>query len=288
MDIGPAGHELEELWVTANGVRFYARAAGAGRLVLLLHGFPQCWYCWRHQIPALAARRRAVAPDLRGYNRSDKPPAGYDLATLADDVAGLIEALGHERAIIVGHDWGGEIAWAVAMQHPERVEALAILNVPHPAAYQREIVRNPRQMLRSWYVLFFQIPRLPEQLLTAFHGRLTMALLRGTAHPGTFQPADLAVYRDAITRPGAARAALAYYRALPRSPRSAGRWSRRVDCPTLVLWGTADPALDEALLDGLDQWVPNLTIRRFPGASHWLPEERPAEVNEALLTWLVR
>ena len=286
MDTRPVGHDLEEVWITANGVRFYARAAGAGRLILLLHGFPQCWYSWRHQIPALATRYRAVAPDLRGYNRSEKPSSGYDLGTLADDIAGLIDRLGYERAVVVGHDWGGEIGWAVAMKHPERVAALAVLNAPHPAAYRREALRNPRQMLRSWYVLFFQIPRLPEQLLTAFHGRLTMAMLRRTAHPGTFSADDLAVYRDAITQPGAARAALAYYRAPFRSPRSASRWLRRIDCPTLVLWGTADLALDEALLDGHNAWAPNLTIRRFPGVSHWLPEERPAEVSEALLTWL--
>ncbi|HEX2174192.1 MAG TPA: alpha/beta hydrolase [Dehalococcoidia bacterium] len=285
---GAAGDQaFDEIWITAQGgLRFHARGAGSGRLVLLLHGFPQCWYCWRWQIPALAPRYRAVAPDLRGYNLSDKPAGGYDVDTLAGDVVALIRALGHDRAVVVGHDWGGAIAWVVALRYPEVVEALAILNAPHPAAYRRALRRYPRQLLRSWYVGFFQIPFLPEQLLTAFGGRLTAVLLRGSARRHTFTPADLAVYRAAITVPGAARAALAYYRALPRRLRSVDDWSRRIECPTLVLWGERDPALDLALLDELDRWVPNLTVRTFPGATHWIPEDAPDEVNRALLDWL--
>ena len=281
-----AAARLEPFWVTANGVRFHARAAGSGRLVLLLHGFPQCWYCWRHQIPALAPAYRAVAPDLRGYNLSEKPARGYDLGTLSDNVAAIVRALGQDRAILVGHDWGGLTAWLTAMRHPEVVEALVVLNAPHPAVYFREIRDNPRQILRSWYIGFFQVPFLPEHLLTALHGRLTAALLRRTARRHTFSPTDLAVYRDAITTPGAARAALAYYRAWPANLRRLSTWLCRIECPTLVLWGLRDVALDPDLLPGLDPWVSNATVRTFPRATHWLAEDAPEAVNQALLTWL--
>jgi pimeloyl-ACP methyl ester carboxylesterase len=256
--------------------------------VLLLHGFPEFWYGWRSQIPALARRFHVVAPDLRGYNLSTKPAFGYDLETLASDVPALIRALGAERAHVVGHDWGGMVAWGAAIHHPEVVDRLAILNAPHPAAYLRELVHNPRQRLRSWYIALFQVRGLSEWLLTRGQGRGVADLLRGsTVTPGAFTAADLAAYRRAMLRPGAARATLAYYRALwSTSPARLRARLRAVQAPTLLVWGVQDPALVPELTDDLDAWVPDLRIERIAEAGHWVQHERPEIVNSLLLDHL--
>src|SRR5215208_2983675 len=181
---GAAGRpplEVRHHFVVANGLRFHCVEAGSGPLVLLLHGFPEFWYGWRHQIPALAQRFRVVAPDLRGYNLSDKPSGFSRLDTLVGDVTGLIVALGEERAAVVGHDWGGVIAWATSMWAPSRVERLAILNAPHLGAYVRELRRGWRQRLRSWYVGLFQVPRVPELMLGAGRCRGIAEMLRASA-----------------------------------------------------------------------------------------------------------
>ena len=208
---------MNHLFVEANGLRFHALAAGpsSGPLVLLLHGFPEYSRSWRHQLPALArAGYRAVAPDLRGFAQTDKR-GPYDLATLVEDLAALVRALGRDRAAVVGHDWGGAIAWMAAHRRPEVVERLAVLNAPHPAAIAREIVRNPRQLARSAYVLAFLIPRLPERLLTARRAWAVAAILRAGARvKSAWAPEELERYRQAFLEPGAARSALGYYRAL--------------------------------------------------------------------------
>src|SRR5688572_14688213 len=204
-------------FVEANGVHFHVVEAGDGSrpLVLLLHGFPEFWYGWRAQIPALAERFRVVVPDLRGYNLTSKPASGYEYQSLSSDVPALIRALGAERAHMVGHDWGGMVAWGAAIFHPEVVDRLVVLNAPHPAAYLRELGHNPVQWLRSWYIALFQVRGLSEWLLTRGHGRGVADVLRGsTMSPGSFSATDLAAYRRAALRPGAARALLVYYRAL--------------------------------------------------------------------------
>jgi epoxide hydrolase 4 len=275
-------------FILANGLRFHCVDAGSGPLVLLLHGFPEFWYGWRRQIPALARGFRVVAPDLRGYNLTDKPARGYDLRTLVGDVVGLVDALGEERASVVGHDWGGVVAWGTAMWEPERVERLAILNAPHPGAYFRELRRNPRQLLRSWYVGLFQLPGLPEWVLGRRRCRGIAELLRRSAIvPEAFSDADLAHYRRAMCRPGALHAALAYYRAFIRTPpRQLTRQLRPTTVPTLVVWGEQDAALVPELADGLEAWAPNLRVRRVPDAGHWVQHERPDLVNRLLLEFL--
>jgi pimeloyl-ACP methyl ester carboxylesterase len=279
---------LKHRFVEANGVRFHVVEAGSGPLVLLLHGFPEFWYGWRSQIPALAERLRVVAPDLRGYNLSGKPRSGYDVQTLASDVPALIRALGAERAHVVGHDWGGVVAWGAAMLHPDCVDRLAILNAPHPAAYLRELGRNPRQMLSSWYIGLFQVRGLAEWLLTRGHGLgVADLLLSTTAEPESFWPDHLPHYRRAIMRPGAARATLAYYRALVATPPARlRRQLRRIQAPTVLIWGLKDPALVPALADDLEPWVPALRVERIPDASHWVQHERPEQVNRLLLEHL--
>jgi len=269
-------------------VELHCVEAGEGPPVVLLHGFPEFWYSWRRQIRRLAeAGFRALAPDQRGYHLSEKPEAveAYRVDRLAADVAALIEREAGGRACLAGHDWGGAVAWQVALRHPDVVERLAILNAPHPAAYARE-VRRPRQLLRSWYVLFFQLPWLPEAAIRAFDYAVLERIFRTTARPGAFTDDDVAAYKAALDRPGALTAALNWYRAnLPPARDevgSRGRASGRVEAPTLVLWGERDPWLDVRLLEGLDRRVPDLRVRRWPDAGHWLQAEAPEEVGRAL------
>src|SRR5216110_1728818 len=174
---------LEHRTVATNGIHLHCAVDGDGPLVVLLHGFPECWYSWRHQIAALAPRFRAVAPDLRGYNLSDKPAgvAAYALPELVADVRGLVEAFGEREAVIVGHDWGGAVAWTFAMEHPEATRRLVVMNCPHPAIFAQHLGTNRRQLARSWYMFFFQLPWLPETLLGLGHARLIADAIRRTA-----------------------------------------------------------------------------------------------------------
>lgn len=276
----------EEGYLNANGVRLHYVTAGDGPLTLLLHGFPEFWYSWRAQLPALAAAgRRAVALDLRGYNLSEKPLYGYDIATLAADVREAVGALGERQADVVGHDWGGVIAWAVALREPEVLHRLVVINAMHPAMMLRS-VRNPRQWLRSAYVALFQVRGLPERMLS----RDDFAAIRQTfrdADPGHawLTDEDARRFADAIARPGALTAALTYYRQLPRdfaqlSPMHV------ISAPTLVLWGELDPYAGPEALDELGTWVRDLRVERFPTAGHWLNQQEPERVNEALVAFL--
>lgn len=208
--------ELRHGEVHVNGIRMHYVTAGRGPLVLLLHGFPEFWYAWRHQIPVLAEHFTVVAPDQRGYNETDKPTWGYEVDVLVADALGLIDALGHERALLVGHDWGGAVAWAMAIAHPQRVERLAILNMPHPAVFARHLRTNPAQQRRSWYAGLFQLPILPELLLSAGNYAAIEQLFRGTSRLGTFSDEEIAAYKHAISRPGALSAMLNWYRTLGR------------------------------------------------------------------------
>lgn len=265
-----------------NGIRLHWVEQGRGPLVVLLHGFPEFWYSWRHQIPVLAERFRVVAPDLRGYNLSEKPKSGYDVETLTDDVLALVRHLGEERAYVVGHDWGGLLAWVYAIRFPEATHKLAVLNAPHPARF-RELVRRPRQFLRSTYVLFFQLPRVPELVLGANRGWLIGRMLRRSAvNKAAFSDEDIARYREAISRRGALTGGLNYYRAarLNRLPPD-----QTVRVPTLLLWGVHDVALGRELTEGLERWVPDLTVQ-YLECGHWAQQEAPEEVNRALLAFL--
>jgi pimeloyl-ACP methyl ester carboxylesterase len=275
-------------FLTVGGIRLHVAEAGAGPPVVLLHGFPEFWYSWRHQLAALAAAGfLAVAPDQRGYNESAKPPhlRDYRLHLLVEDIAGLIAELGHQRAAVVGHDWGGGIAWALAMRHPERVERLAILNAPHPAAFAREL-RNPAQWLRSWYIGFFQVPWLPECLLSAGNFALMeRAFRRQPTSADAFRPEDIRLYKQALSRRGALTAALNYYRALVRYP-TERRGIRRITAPTLLIWGERDPYLGIGMTQGLERWVPQVRVERLAGVSHWVQNDAPQRVNELLIDFL--
>lgn len=276
--------------LAANGIRFHIaipEQQGNGALVVLLHGFPEFWYSWRHQLPALsAAGYHVIAPDLRGYNDSEKPARGYDILTLTNDIAAIVKTLRYSRAHIVGHDWGGVLAWTFAARFPNVTSKLVVMNAPHIAAYQRELRRNLAQWRKSWYVYFFQIPRLPETLLTRHHGAGIARLLQRSANPTTFSPEDLARYADAFCKPGAATAALNWYRTAARQLHTLLPNRGRVAAPTLLLWGAQDIALDLSLTLGLERWVPNLTVRILPHASHWVQQDAPEQVNRYLLDFL--
>lgn len=277
----PTSHQI-----VVNGVRLHYMEAGekSGPLVVLLHGFPEFWRAWEGQIGPLArAGFRVVVPDLRGYNLSEKPPGvdAYRVGNLQEDVAALIRALGHERAHVVGHDWGGIVAWALAIRQPEVVERLVILNAPHPAAFRR-VARKPAQWRRSWYIFFFQLPWLPERFLHRFGAWA----LRGT-NPKAYSGEDRRLYREAWDQPGAKTAMINYYRAMGRAggTRGGGR-SSQVRAPTLLLWGERDVALLPKLADGLEPYVPDLRVVRFPRASHWVMRDEPVRVNNLLIGFL--
>jgi len=273
--------------VVANGLRFHVVESGRGPLVLLLHGFPDYWYAWRHQLPALAAAGfRAVAPDLRGYNLSDKPRgiASYAVATLAADVAALVTGLGEERAFVAGHDWGGALASYLPLLHPGLVRRLAILNAPHPAAFRRELKGSAEQRKKSSYILFFQLPWLPELAIRKDgFAYLAKILRRDPVRPGAFSEADIARYREALARPGALSATLNWYRAAFRHPPRVPRERRKIDVPTLIVWGEKDRYLGTKLAEGLERWVPDVTVERIPEASHWVQADAPERVNELLI-----
>jgi pimeloyl-ACP methyl ester carboxylesterase len=272
-----------------NGVRLHWVEAGSGPLVLLLHGFPEFWYSWRHQIPALAAAGfRVLAPDLRGYNLSGKPPgvASYRLETLTDDVAGLIAHAGAASAAVVGHDWGGGIAWTLAMRRPEVVRQLAVLNALHPAAFLREL-RRPAQLLRSWYMFFFQLPWLPELLLRACnYALLERTLRRDPVRPGAFTEDDIRRYKKALSKPGALTAGINYYRASFRQLRRMIRETPPIMVPTLLIWGERDRYLGPRLTEALERWVPGIRVERLPDASHWVQQDAPERVNALLVEFL--
>lgn len=280
--------------ISANGARFHAVETGRGPLVLLLHGFPEFWWAWRHQLIALAgAGFRAVAPDLRGYGASDKPPRGYDVLTLADDVAGMVRALGERQALVVGHGWGGLAGWTLATRHPDLVSGLAVLAMPHPLRLRSALLHDPAQLRASGYGLRFQLPRLPEQWLTrngaANVGRL---LTEWSAADWPDEPTK-SRYREAMGIPGVAHSALEcyrwFFRSLPRPDgvRAAHLLARRIRPPTLQLHGALDSCMLAATAIGSGRYVRgSYDWRLLEGVGHFPHEEAPEAVNRLLLDWL--
>jgi pimeloyl-ACP methyl ester carboxylesterase len=281
------GLSLEHHHIETNGVRLHVVQAGPqdGELVVMLHGFPDFWYGWRHQIPYLArAGYRVYAPDQRGYNLSDKPQSldAYSLNESAKDVISLIDASGRDKAYLVGHDWGGEAAWWTAMHYPDRLYKLAILNVPHPSVAYKNVRTNRVQLLRSWYIFFFQIPRLPEFLLTVGNARNTVRALLRSSNPGSFTDADLAHYVRAWKQPGAMTGMLNWYRSIvQRPPRPAE--DSRVHVPTLIIWGKNDVALVPEGAEQSLKYCDDGRLVMLENATHWVQDDEPDKVNELLV-----
>jgi epoxide hydrolase 4 len=273
-----------------NGIRLHVIEAGPpdGPPVVLLHGFPEFWYGWKHQIGPLAdAGYRVVAPDQRGYADSEKPRpvSAYGLDTLADDVAGLIASLGVPPAAAVGHDWGGIVAWWLAIRRPDLVRRLVVLNAPHPVAFRRYLATSPRQLLKSWYTFYFQLPWLPEVLFRRRNWKGLTESMRATSRPGTFSDADLDRYRAAWSEPGAMTAMIHWYRAAMRVP-PAPRDDVRVHVPAMLIWGAKDKFLDRGLTKPSLAHCDCATLEVIKEATHWVQHEEPEQVNRLLVDFL--
>lgn len=285
---------VELIRVAANGINFEVATMGSGdRLALCLHGFPEHAYSWRHQMPLLARMGyRVWAPNLRGYGATDSPSevSAYKLDTLVDDVASLIRAANARETVVLAHDWGAELAWFLAMHQPRLIDRMVILNLPHPACLAREL-RRPAQLARFWYIFFFQLPWLPEFLLSRRQGAGAAKLIRRTTqHPELFPDDDLDIFRANAARPGGMTAMLNWYRAALRSGRMRrffGHEMPIISVPTLFLWGDEDVALSLRTTHGTEKYVSNLTFRVFPGVSHWIQQEAPQEVNAMIEAWLL-
>lgn len=282
---------LQHITVEANGLSFNVATAGEGeRLALCLHGFPESSYAFRHQLPLFAKLGyRAWAPDMRGYGKTSRPSGidAYRMDQLEADVAGLIDASGSKHVTLVGHDWGGMVAWSFASHAARRLERLIILNAAHPACFRRAL-RAPRQLLRSWYILFFQIPWLPERLLGAFGAEAVGRMIaRSAVDRSRFPKEVLQVYQQNALEHEALTAMLNYYRAIPRNLREPSqRGYPIIQTPTLMLWGERDAALGKELTIETERYVRDLTLRYLPDVSHWIQQEAPDTVNRMIAAWL--
>jgi epoxide hydrolase 4 len=266
------------------GLHGFATGPKNGPVVVLLHGFPEFWYGWSKQMePLAAAGFRVIVPDQRGYNLSSKPTgiASYALPELVSDVIAIADQLGQKRIFLAGHDWGGAVAWSVALLYPQRIAKLVVLNVPHPSVMRKFMKTRLRQVLRSWYIFFFQLPWLPEALFSAFDFRVGSRSLLRSSRPGTFSAEDLAQYRAAWSQPGALTSMLHWYRALFRYRTKFP--NRTVRVPTRILWGERDAfLLSEMALESL-RYCAGAELYTFANAGHWLQHEEPARVSQHLI-----
>lgn len=282
--------DLHHTTIATNGIQLHVVTAGPadGPVALLLHGFPECWYGWHHQIGPLAALGyRVVVPDQRGYNTSDKPQRtrSYGIDTLCDDVVGLLDALGVTTATLVAHDWGGAVAWWLAARNPERVQRLVVLNIPHPMVMRRHVLGSLSQARRSWYIGALQLPLLPERALAADDCQRLVRILYANSATRAFTPLDLEVYRAAWTQPGCIKGMVSWYRAVLRHP-PAPLPSERVRCPTLLVWGRQDSALGEEMAEPSVGLCDDGRLQFIDEAAHFVQHDAPERVNALLAAFL--
>lgn len=255
--------------------------------MLMLHGFPEFWYSWRHQIPQFAQNFKVVALDLRGYNDSDKPTdkSAYVMDEFIKDVEGVIKGLGYEKCVLVGHDWGGAIAWNFAYAHPQMIEQLIILNLPHPAKFSQGL-RTPQQLLRSYYIFIFQLPWMPELILQSSDYQAIETALKGTAvNKNAFTQADITAYKNAAAKPGVLTAMLNYYRNIFQQ-RILNPNQEILEVPTLMIWGENDTALGKELTYDTTAYVRDFQIKYIPNCGHWVQQEQPELVNQYMAEFL--
>ncbi|KAF2990908.1 alpha/beta fold hydrolase [Methylocystis sp. MJC1] len=280
------------IFVPANGVIFEVFEAGEGeRLALLLHGFPETAVMWRHLVAPLVAKGyRVWAVNQRGYGATSRPKGKkhYSLSALTGDVAGLIDASGARSITLISHDWGGVVAWVAAIRRLRPLERLVFINIPHPLCFWQTLQRSPRQRRKSFYVALFQIPVLPDWLLSLGRGYLTAALIRNAARrPDAICDDAMDIYRDNAASPGAMTAMLNWYRrALWDAVAARAALAAPIETPTLIVWGLRDVALDRACLEGTDRYVANLRIERLPGVSHFSPEDAPQKLASIINDFL--
>jgi epoxide hydrolase 4 len=282
---------MRHAFAEVNGIRLHYAEAGSGKLLLFLHGFPEFWYAWKRQIKEFGRDFHAVAPDLRGYNLSSKPAEveQYKIGLLLGDVRGLIGHLGHDKCILAGHDWGGFIAWAFAGLFPRYVEKLVIINAPHPAVFLRELRENSAQRQASQYMLLFRNPEMEKVLAADNFASFDRLLPQPCIARGCFDEDDRRAYLDAWSQPGALTGGLNYYRAAELGPLEDGSAIPEplasmlghlvIPAPTLVIWGEQDPYVLKGNLNGLEDFVPNLELRRVPDGSHWVIHEKSDLIN---------
>ncbi len=285
--------DIHHSYAEVNGVRLHYAQAGEGPLVLFLHGFPEFWYCWKAQLEDLGRDHLAVAPDLRGYNLSDRPAEvkAYKARILIEDVRALAEHLGQKKFVLVAHDWGGAVAWSYAIAHPQSLHKLVIVNSPHPAIFARELAHNRAQQDASQYMNLLRSDKAERVLSENSYQRLAKMTLEGWGR-GAIDPAEKARYIEAWSQPGALTGSLNYYRASPLYPPvgdDPGAQALALDpadfvvrVPTLVVWGMRDQALLPGNLEGLEACVPELRIERLPDASHWVMHEEPQQLNRLI------
>lgn len=282
--------KLEETFIKTNGIQLHTVMAGpqSGPPFVLLHGFPEFWRSWIKQLPALVqAGCRVIIPDQRGYYLSDKPKGvkAYGVDTLGEDVIGLINALDYEKVNLVGHDWGGIVGWILAINHPERLHRLGVLNAPHPAVMRRFLQRDFEQMRRSLYAFFFQLPWLPEALLRAGDWRGASRAMRASGKSDTFTNEDIERYKEAWSQPGAMTAMLNWYRAAARYPSPASK-DARTKVPTLMMWGVKDFALSYRMARPSMDYCDEGNLILFPDATHWIQRDAAEEVNHYLIDFI--
>jgi epoxide hydrolase 4 len=293
-----AGVEFPSIWLPSETASFQnsdvtlnAVAAGpkSGPVVVLLHGFPEFWYGWRKQIePLAAAGFRVIVPDQRGYNLSSKPSgvAAYALTELVSDVIAIADQLSQQKILLAGHDWGAAVAWSTAILHPQRIAKLVVLNVPHPSVMRKFLNTRIRQLLRSWYMFFFQLPWLPETLFSVNDYQIGVRALLRSSRAGTFSLEDLAQYRAAWSQPGAVTAMINWYRALFRYRTKFP--DRTVRVPTRILWGERDAFLMLEMAKESLRFCTDAELYTFADATHWLQHEEPARVSELLIDFFRR
>lgn len=277
-------HEYHEV----NGIKLHIARQGNGKkLVILLHGWPEFWYTWRYQIPVLAEHYTVVAPDLRGFNLSDKPIGveNYKSDIVATDIAELIKKLGFDQAFIVGHDWGGATAWTFAAMFPQLTEKLVVLNCPHPKIMLKALKNNPMQLLRSWYMFYHQIPLFPEYIYDNILTHFFKRFFRGWMYnKQNFTDADLKEFVLAFRQTGALTGGLNYYRAMIQTKPNIGIFKNKIQAPTLLIWGEGDRALGKELTYHTEDYIDaTYEVKYIPNCSHWTQNDFPDEVNRSLV-----
>ena len=282
--------DLRERFVETNGIKLHVMEAGPadGPMLLFLHGFPEFWYAWRKQLSYFAKKGYlVVAPDQRGYNLSDKPQeiTAYKIDELAKDIVGLIDAYQRERIFLVGHDWGASVSWWVALKYPERIAKLVIMNVPHPKVMAKTLFTNPRQMQKSWYIFYFQLPGAVEKFASANSYAWPVNLLAATSRPGAFQPEELEEYRKAFMQPGAFSAMVNWYRAMIQTQQEPPK-DFDVTMPMILIWGMKDVALLSEMAYESMAFCKHGRLVTFPDASHWIQHEEADPVNALIAEFI--
>jgi pimeloyl-ACP methyl ester carboxylesterase len=292
--------DFRSSYAEVNGIRLHYVSVGQGRLIMFVHGFPEFWGEWENQLIEFGKDYQAVALDMRGYNLSSKPGdvEAYHAKHLIEDLRALAEHLGHQKIILVAHDWGGAVAWSAAMRHPDWVEKLVIINSPHPAIFARELLNNPEQQAASQYMLLFRSSK-AEQILSENNYARLLDMVTQFGSKWKMTDEDRLKYIDAWSRPEALTGGLNYYRASPLYPPTSAEDTAKiksildlppemfaVKAPTLVIWGEQDRALLTGNLDGLQDYVEDLTVKRIPDGSHWVSHEQPAQVNKLIRDFL--